>query len=85
MAFDTIIANGRLVTATDTYSADLAICGGKIEAMSQVHDAFPKKNLYFTTGNAGGIEVSYNGRPLPPLGTINEVKSLTFTSDGPHQ
>ena len=22
--------------------------GGKIEAMSQVHDAFPKKNLYFT-------------------------------------
>jgi len=44
-----------------------------------------KKNLYFTTGNAGGIEVSYNGRPLPPLGTINEVKSLTFTSDGPHQ
>jgi dihydropyrimidinase len=35
MAFDTIIANGRLVTATDTYSADLAICGGKIEAIGQ--------------------------------------------------
>jgi hypothetical protein len=44
-----------------------------------------KKNIYFTTGNAGGVEVSYNGRPLPPLGTSNEVKSLTFTSEGPRQ
>lgn len=44
-----------------------------------------KKNIYFTTGNAGGVEVSYNGRPLPALGTINEVKSLTFTSEGPRQ
>lgn len=44
-----------------------------------------KKNIYFTTGNAGGVEVSYNGRPLPPLGTINEVKSLSFTSEGPRQ
>jgi cytoskeleton protein RodZ len=44
-----------------------------------------KKNIYFTTGNAGGVEVSYNGRPLPSLGTSNEVKSLTFTSDGPRQ
>lgn len=44
-----------------------------------------KKNIYFTTGNAGGVEVSYNGRPLPPLGTINEVKSLSFTSEAPRQ
>lgn len=44
-----------------------------------------KKNIYFTTGNAGGVEVSYNGRALPSLGTSNEVKSLTFTSDGPRQ
>ena len=44
-----------------------------------------QKNISFTTGNAGGVEVSYNGRPLPPLGTSNEVKSLTFTSNGPRQ
>ena len=44
-----------------------------------------QKNIYFTTGNAGGVEVSYNGRPLPPLGTSNEVKSLTFTPNGPRQ
>jgi len=43
------------------------------------------KHIYFTTGNSGGVEVSYNGRPLPPRGTSNEVKSLTFTSNGPRQ
>jgi dihydropyrimidinase len=35
MAFDTIIANGKVVTATDTYAADLAMNGGKIEAIGQ--------------------------------------------------
>jgi dihydropyrimidinase len=35
MAFDTIIANGRLTTATDTYTADIAIKGGRIEAIGQ--------------------------------------------------
>jgi dihydropyrimidinase len=35
MAFDTIIANGKVVTATDTYPADLAINGGRIEAIGQ--------------------------------------------------
>ena len=44
-----------------------------------------QKNIYFTTGNAGGVEVSYNGRALPSLGLSNEVRSLTFTSAAPHQ
>ena len=35
MAFDTIIANGRVVTATDTYSGDVAISNGKIEAVGK--------------------------------------------------
>ena len=30
MGFDTIIANGRVVTATDTYTSDVAITAGKI-------------------------------------------------------
>jgi dihydroorotase-like cyclic amidohydrolase len=32
MGFDTIIANGRVVTATDTFTGDVAITNGKIEA-----------------------------------------------------
>src|SRR6266852_8284917 len=33
MAFDTLIVNGIVVTATDTYAADVAIAGGKITAI----------------------------------------------------
>ena len=35
MGFDTLIVNGRVVTATDTYPADIAISGGKIEAIGK--------------------------------------------------
>jgi len=35
MGFDTIIVNGRVVTATDTYPSDVAISSGKIAALGQ--------------------------------------------------
>src|SRR5690348_9727243 len=35
MAFETLIVNGTVVTATDTYPADVAISGGKIVAIGQ--------------------------------------------------
>ncbi|MBZ5520949.1 MAG: dihydropyrimidinase [Acidobacteriia bacterium] len=35
MAFDTLIVNGTVVTATDTYVADVAITNGKITALGQ--------------------------------------------------
>src|SRR5213082_1206507 len=35
MNFDTLIVNGTVVTATDTYPADVAISGGKITAIGQ--------------------------------------------------
>jgi hypothetical protein len=38
--------------------------------------------MVLKTGNAGGVELSYNGRQLPVLGKSKEVKSLTFTSEG---
>src|SRR5712672_4480465 len=41
MAFDTLIANGTVVTATDTYAADVAITGGKITAIGQ---GLPREN-----------------------------------------
>jgi len=60
MGFDTLIVNGTVVTATDTYLADVAITGGKITAIGQnlprenttrVLDA---KNKYIMPG---GIDV----------------------------
>lgn len=60
MTFDTIIRNGSVVTATDTYQADIAIANGKIAAIakdlatqnaSKVLDAIGKLVL------PGGIDV----------------------------
>jgi dihydropyrimidinase len=60
MGFDTIIANGRVVTATDTYAGDVAISDGKVAAVgenlsrenaAQVIDAAGKYVL------PGGIDV----------------------------
>ncbi len=60
MAFDTLIVNGTVVTATDTYPADVAIMDGKIVAIAQ---ALPRdgakrvvdaKNKYVLPG---GIDV----------------------------
>src|SRR5258708_9145126 len=41
MGFDTIIANGSVVTATDTYTSDVAISQGKITAIGQ---SLPREN-----------------------------------------
>src|SRR6204780_5095310 len=41
MGVDTIIANGRVVTATDTFTGDIAITKGKIEAIGQ---SLPREN-----------------------------------------
>jgi cytoskeleton protein RodZ len=40
------------------------------------------KLLILRTGNAGGIEVSFNGVPLGPLGNENEARTLTFNATG---
>ncbi|HXA84075.1 MAG TPA: DUF4115 domain-containing protein, partial [Candidatus Dormibacteraeota bacterium] len=40
------------------------------------------KTLVLRTGNAGGIEVSFNGHPLGALGNENEPRTLTFNSSG---
>jgi len=41
MAFDLIIANGAVVTATDTSNADIGISGGKVTAIAQ---SLPREN-----------------------------------------
>ena len=44
------------------------------------------KQVVLKTGNARGIEVSYNGRPLGPLGSKeNEVRTVIYNNKGPAQ
>ncbi|MGH9568266.1 MAG: DUF4115 domain-containing protein [Candidatus Angelobacter sp.] len=40
------------------------------------------KQIVLRTGNAGGIEVSYNGKPLGALGNESETRTMLFTSEG---
>ena len=60
MGFDTIIANGRVVTATDTYAADVAISDGKIAAIGQNLPRENARHIIHATGKyvlPGGIDV----------------------------
>jgi dihydropyrimidinase len=73
MSFDTIIRNGSVVTATDTYAADVAISGGKVSAIgaslplenaSKVIDAAGKLVM------PGGIDV-HTHLDMPFGGTMS--------------
>jgi len=40
------------------------------------------KQIVLKTGNAGGIDVLFNGRSLGALGNENEPRTLTFNATG---
>lgn len=40
------------------------------------------KQIVLRTGNAGGIDVSFNGKSLGAIGNENEPRTLTFTATG---
>lgn len=40
------------------------------------------KQIVLRTGNAGGIDVSFNGKPLGAIGNENEPRTLTFNATG---
>src|ERR1700741_2768787 len=50
MGFDTVLVNGRVVTATDTYASDIAISKGKIEAIGK---NLPRENATHIIEAAG--------------------------------
>ena len=60
MQFDTIIRNGTIVTATDTYSADIGISAGKIAAIADHLPAESAGKSLYAKGYLvipGGIDV----------------------------
>jgi dihydropyrimidinase len=52
MGFDSLIVNGRVVTATDTYDADVAISGGKVAAVGK---NLPRENAGAILDAAGRL------------------------------
>jgi cytoskeleton protein RodZ len=48
----------------------------------ETHGFQAEKELVLKAGNAGAIEATLNGKPLPKLGKDKEVKTATFTASG---
>ena len=42
-----------------------------------------RDQVVIKSGNAGSLDISFNGRKLPAQGAPNEVKTLTFDPNGP--
>jgi hypothetical protein len=40
------------------------------------------EEIVLTVGNAGGLELFYDGMPVPALGGTGQVRTVTFTSEG---
>src|SRR5690349_24180345 len=60
MSFDALIKNGTVVTATDTYPADVAVVDGKIHAIGKSLPAENATRVFDATGcfvMPGGIDV----------------------------
>lgn len=43
------------------------------------------KEMVVTLGNAPGVELSYNGKPLPQFPADPKTRTLTFTPEGLQQ
>lgn len=59
-------------TADTTETRQFYVQQGQLFALSF------SKNLVLKLGNAGGIELKYNGKKLPPVGRSGQVKTISF-------
>ena len=51
-------------------------------AASAEKSVHAEREVVIKTGNAAGVEVFQNDKPLPTLGAENQVKTITFTPEG---
>ncbi len=58
---------------------DELLMEGTLKGEKTIH---AKQKVVFTTGNAGAIELSFNGEPQAGLGDENQVKTVVFTPNG---
>ena len=83
-------------TAADTFTVTLSLrqdcwisatadddqlIRGTLPAQSQ-RTLHARKKLVITVGNAAAVDLTFNGKSVPPVGAENEVKTVTFTSNG---
>lgn len=66
----TISADGRQIMQATLYASAEKSIGARDQ-------------IVIKTGNAGALDISFNGKKLPTQGAYNEVKTLTFDPNGP--
>lgn len=66
-------------------SADGRDLGQQILAAQKSRTIVAQKEVRLKVGNLGGVEVSFNGKPVNIDGEPKQVKELIFTPDGLHQ
>lgn len=66
-------------------SADGRNLGQQLLAAQKSRTILAQKEVRLKVGNLGGVEVSFNGKPVNIDGEPKQVKELTFTPDGLHQ
>src|SRR2546427_10514959 len=87
MRFDTVIKNGTVVTATDTYASDVGIAGGKIAAIAQSLAAENAGKVIDAAGllvMPGGIDV-HTPFDMPFRGTTSSDEFQTGTIAAAHR
>lgn len=66
-------------------SADGRNLGQQTLAAQESRTINAQKEVRLKLGNVGGVEVSFNGKPVNIDGEPRQVKEFTFTPDGLHQ
>lgn len=54
----------------------------KMKASDQAVEIRAQKKVKLVLGNAGGVEISHNGKALPQLGPENKPRTVVFTPEG---
>src|SRR2546428_6671082 len=84
MRFDTVIKNGTVVTATDTYASDVGIAGGKIAAIAQSLAAENAGKVIDAAGllvMAGGIELhTHLDKPFSGTTSSDDFQNVTHVA-----
>ena len=57
------------------------VYSGTLQA-NQTKDVGAEQQVRLVTGNAGGIAVTLNGKPVPPLGPRGQVRVVQFSPGG---
>jgi Uncharacterized protein conserved in bacteria len=66
-------------------SADGKDLGQGFLSADKSRNVHAQKEVRLKLGNAGGVDISFNGKPVNLDGEPNQVRELTFTPQGLHQ